>query len=192
MRENQVILIRHGETPWSLSGQHTGRTDLELTLEGKQQAKTLALKLKDISFDFVFTSPLKRAEETCALAGLGPQVKILEDLKEWDYGTYEGLTHQQILEKDPQWDLFSKGAPDGESPKEVQERALTVSADLKKLHGTIAIFSHGHFLRALMTQWIDQPIQLAKFFLLSTASISILGYERGIPVVCGWNKNALK
>lgn len=192
MRENQVILIRHGETPWSLSGQHTGSTDLELTLEGKKQAKTLALKLQDIAFDFVFTSPLKRAEETCSLAGLGPQVKILEDLKEWDYGTYEGLTHQQILEKDPQWNLFNKGAPGGESPKQIKERASKVANELKKLHGTIAVFSHGHFLRALMTQWIDQPIQLASFFLLSTASISILGYERGIPVVCGWNKNDLK
>lgn len=188
-KKRLIFLIRHGETAWNLSGQHTSTTDLDLTTQGKLQAAALSPFLQRFPIDYVWTSPLKRAQETCRLAQLKVPVEVVEELREWNYGAYEGLTHEQILKKDPQWSIFEKGGPQGETPKQVILRAQTILAHIEKTKGNIALFSHGHFLRAFMTQWIGKPITFGENFLLSTASISILGHERDVRAVAAWNLN---
>jgi broad specificity phosphatase PhoE len=185
-----LYLMRHGETAWSLSGQHTGRTDITLTERGEQDARKLADRLRTLKFSHVFTSPLQRARRTCVLAGLGEVAEIEPDLVEWDYGDYEGQRPADIREARPGWNVFRDGCPGGESPAQVSERADQVIARLRTLKGDIAIFSHGHFGRVLAARWIGLEIRQAQNLLLSTASVSILGYEHNaaeVPAIVLWN-----
>lgn len=186
----KCYLIRHGQTQWSVSGQHTGETDLSLTVEGEIQARRLGPILSQIEFNTVFTSPLKRALLTCELAGLSDRAQVDPDLTEWNYGDYEGLTSDEILKSDPNWNLFREGAPGGESPAEVSERADRLIERLSALTGNVALFSHGHFSCALATRWIGLSILEADHLELSTASISCIGYSTNHPetkVISGWN-----
>ena len=187
---SRLYLIRHGETAWSLSGQHTGRTDIPLTEQGEQDARKLAERLTAVKFSRVFTSPLQRARRTCELAGLGEIAEIEPDLAEWDYGDYEGLRLVEIRKGKPDWNVFRDGGPGGESPVQVSERADRLLARLRTLEGNIALFSHGHFGRVLGARWIGLEIRQAQHLLLSTASVSILGYEHNVaevPAIALWN-----
>jgi probable phosphoglycerate mutase len=172
-----LYLIRHGETAWSLSGQHTGRTDIPLTAQGEQEARALADGLRAVTFSRVFTSPRQRARRTCELVGLNAGAQIEPDLAEWDYGDYEGQLSADIRKGRPDWNIFRDGCPHGESPVDVSDRADRLMAQVRALQGNIAVFSHGHFGRALAARWIGLPIDQAQHFRLSTASVSILGYE---------------
>ena len=176
----RLHLIRHGETEWTLSSQHTGRTDIPLTEQGEQDARKLAAQLRDVRFSRVFTSPRQRARRTCELVGLEAVAEIESDLAEWDYGDYEGQRSADIRKGRPDWNLFRDGCPRGESPVQVSERADRVIARLRALEGNIAIFSHGHFGRVLAARWIGLSVEQAQHFLLSTASISVLGYEHNL------------
>jgi broad specificity phosphatase PhoE len=187
---SHIYLVRHGETAWSLSGQHTGRTDIPLTELGEQDARKLAERLRAVKFSRVFTSSLQRARRTCELAGLGDIAEIEPDLAEWDYGDYEGQRPVDIRKARPDWNVFRDGCPGGESPAQVSERADQVIARLRTLEGNIAIFSHGHFGRILAARWIGLETRQAQNLLLSTASISILGYEHNVaevPAIVLWN-----
>jgi probable phosphoglycerate mutase len=187
---SHLYLMRHGETAWSLSGQHTGLTDIPLTEQGEQDARKLAERLCTVEFSRVFTSPLQRARRTCELAGLGKVGEIEPDLVEWDYGDYEGQRLVDIRKARPDWNVFQDGCPGGESPAQVSERADRLIARLWTLEGNIAIFSHGHFGRVLAARWIGLQIRQAQHFLLGTASVSILGYEHNlaeVPAIVLWN-----
>ena len=187
----RLHFIRHGETAWSLSGQHTGRTDIALNEQGEQDARMLAVPLAAINFSQVFSSPLRRARQTCELAGLGEGVQIEPDQSEWDYGDYEGQRPIDIREKRPDWNVFRDGCPGGESPSQISDRADQLIARLRVLDGNIAVFSHGHFGRVLAARWIALRVEHAQSFLLSTASLSILGYEHNSaaePAIVLWNK----
>ncbi len=187
MPTQRVYLIRHGETEWSKSGQHTGTTDLPLTEKGR----TVAIRLKPIlatkTFALVLTSPLKRARETCELAGFGAKAEINCDLVEWNYGEYEGLTPQQIHATRPNWLIFTDGCPGGESPEEVQTRVDRVIAKVRAVEGTLALFGHGHVLRTLAARWLGLPTAAGSHFLLDTATLNVMTYYRGIPAVQQWN-----
>ena len=172
-----LYLVRHGETAWSLSGQHTGRTDIPLTEHGEQAARKLAETLRAVRFTRVFTSPLQRAQRTYELAGLDEVAEIEPDLIEWDYGDYEGQRPEDIRKGRPDWNVFRDGCPRGESPGQISDRADRLIARLRALDGNIAIFSHGHFGRVLAARWIGLRVGQGQHFLLSTASLSILGYE---------------
>lgn len=185
----RIYLFRHGQTEWSVSGQHTGRTDIPLTQEGEAQARRLAPRLDDLVFDRVLTSPLQRARRTGELAGLN-HLQIEPDLAEWDYGRYEGLTSKQIHEERPGWDVFADGAPGGESAAEVTERADRLIERLDAMGGRVALFSHGHFSRVLAMRWIGQPIVLGKHFTLGEAAMNILGTDPGhgdVRIISLWN-----
>ena len=185
-----IYLIRHGETAWSLSGQHTGRTDIPLTEQGEQDARKLAERLRAVRFSRVFTSPLQRARRTCELAGLKEVAEFEPDLAEWDYGDYEGQRLVDILKTRPDWNVFRDGCPRGESPAQVSKRADRLIDRLRTLEGNIAIFSHGHFGRVLAARWIGLRVRHAQHFLLSTASLSILGYGHNLaeePAIVLWN-----
>jgi len=177
---SQLYLMRHGETAWSLSGQHTGLTDIPLTIQGEQDARKLADRLRAVKFRRVFTSPLRRAQRTCELAGLAETLEIEPDLTEWDYGDYEGQRPVDIRKARPNWNVFRDGCPGGESPAQVSERADRAIARLRTMEGNIAIFSHGHFGRVLAARWIGLEIEQAQRLLLGTASVSILGYEHNL------------
>ena len=181
-----VYLARHGETAWTLTGQHTGRTDLPLTEAGERNARRLGERLKGLTFAKVFTSPLKRAVRTCELAGFGAVAEVDVDLVEWDYGEYEGLTTAEIRAERPDWQLFRDGCPGGESPKQVAARADRVVSRLRAVQGDVLLFSSGHFIRVLAARWIGiEPAVNARSFMLSTASLSALGYENDLsrPVI---------
>jgi probable phosphoglycerate mutase len=182
-----ITLIRHGETKWTLSGQHTGHTDIELTENGKVQAKQIGKRLHGKLFSHVFVSPLKRAEQTCEHAGLVIHAKIDPDLKEWDYGDFEGLTTLEIQEQIPGWNIFTHGAPRGESIEDVQARADRVLSRLKHLDGEIALMSHGHFLRVLAARWLKLPASEGRLLALYPGSLSQLGFERKTAVLSLWN-----
>jgi len=184
-----VYLARHGETAWSLSGQHTGMTDLPLTERGERNAVRLGERLKAITFARVFTSPLQRAMRTCELAGFGAVAEIDRNLLEWNYGQYEGLTSEQIHAKRPDWQLFRDGCPGGESPNDVAARADNAIGRLRSVNGKVLVFSSGHFLRTLAARWLGLEPAAGRFFLLSTASLSAVGYEHGLtePVLRFWN-----
>ena len=182
-----ICLVRHGETAWSLTGQHTGITDLPLTENGERVARLLAPVLAGREFALVLTSPLQRARRTCALAGLDRQAVVDDDLIEWNYGRYEGLTPQQIQAKAPGWMIFTDGCPDGESPRHIGERADRVIARVRNLHGPVALFAHGHIFRVLVARWLGLPVAAGAQFLLDTATVSVLGYYRGISAVKRWN-----
>lgn len=182
-----VYLIRHGETEWSLSGQHTGITDLPLTAKGREVAKLLVPVLAKENFAIVLTSPLQRARDTCELAGLGDHAEIDRDLMEWNYGEYEGLTPRQIHAKAPGWMIFSDGCPGGESPEQIGARVDRLIARVRDLEGHVALFSHGHVFRVFAARWLGLPATAGRHFLLSTATLSILSYYRDIPAVKRWN-----
>jgi broad specificity phosphatase PhoE len=186
----QLYLVRHGETEWSLSGQHTGRTEIGLTARGEEGARELAPYLAGIAFARVLTSPRQRARETCELAGLGGAAEIEPDLAEWDYGDYEGMRSADIWKERPGWDIFRDGCPGGETPAQISNRADRLVERLRALQGNVALFSHGHFGRVLSVRWIDLPVINARHFALGTASLSLLGSEPGhpdTPVMTRWN-----
>ena len=186
----RIYLIRHGETEGSLSGQHTGRTDIPLTARGEDGVRELGQRLRNIQFARVLTIPRQRARRTCELAGLGPAAEIEPDLAEWDYGDYEGQRSVDILKGRPEWNLFQDGCPRGETPAQISDRADRFIARLRVLDGNVALFSHGHFGRVLAARWIGLPVSEAQRFLLDTASLNILGYEHNhveSPVIALWN-----
>ena len=180
-------LIRHGETEWSLSGAHTGVTDIPLTSVGEEKARKLGARLVDKDFALVLTSPLQRARHTCELAGLRQPVEVEPNLLEWNYGEYEGLKTSEIRQKVPGWFLFRDGVPGGETIEQVAVRARAVIARVADVKGDVALFAHGHILRILTACWLDLPPQEAKRFALSTASISTLGFEHEVRVISQWN-----
>ena len=186
-----LYLARHGETTWSLSGQHTGLTDLPLTENGERNARRLGERLKGLTFAKVLTSPLKRAARTCELAGFGAVAEVDRDLVEWDYGQYEGRRSDEIRAERPDWQLFRDGCPGGESPGQVSERADRVVRQVRAVSGDVLLFSSGHFLRVLATRWLGlEPTANCRFFMLSTASLSAVGYEHDLsrPVIRLWNE----
>ncbi len=185
--EQQIYVIRHGETEWSLSGQHTGVTDIPLTENGRNLAKLLHPVLAKESFALVLTSPLRRAKETCKLSGLGDQAEVDSNLMEWNYGDYEGLTPNEIHKKTPGWLLFTDGAPGGEAPEQVGERADQVIKRVRAVKGNVALFAHGHIFRVLVARWIDLPSEDGRKFLLGTGTLNILSYYRGVPAIKTWN-----
>ena len=186
----QIIhLARHGETAWTITGQHTGRTDLPLTERGESNALRLGERLSGLTFAKVFTSPLERAMRTCELAGFGSSAHIDADLLEWDYGEYEGRLTVDILKERPDWQLFRDGCPGGESPQQVAARADRIVSRLHAVTGDVLLFSSGHFLRVLATRWLGlEPIN-GQSLVLGTASLSALGYEHNIshPAIQLWN-----
>jgi probable phosphoglycerate mutase len=187
---DQVFLIRHGETPWSLSGQHTGNTDMALTERGERQAARLGEVLRSQKFSAVLTSPLQRARRTCELAGFGAIAQIDDGLREWNYGEYEGLTSVQIRARRANWEVFRDGCPGGESPQQMQDRVDGVLARLRALTGTVAVFSHGHCLRSMAVRWIELPILNGRNFGLAAGAVSRLGYEHHRleePAIQLWN-----
>jgi probable phosphoglycerate mutase len=184
-----VYLVRHGETAWSLSGQHTGGTDIPLTARGEEDARRLSERLRGRPFARVFTSPLQRAARTCELAGYGGAAEIDPDLVEWDYGDYEGRTTADIHRERPGWHLFRDGCPNGESLVAVGARADRAIARWRGVGGDVLVFSSGHFLRVVAARWLGLEPSAGGYFLLSTATLSILGYEHGKaePVIRLWN-----
>ncbi len=183
-----LSLARHGETAWSLAGQHTGMTDLPLTERGERDARALGERLRGMTFDRVFTSPLQRARRTCELAGFGGAA-IDPDLVEWNYGAYEGRTSKEIHAERPDWQLFRDGCPEGESPAQVAARADRVVARARAVGGDVLVFSSGHFLRMVGARWLDMDAAWGRCFFLGTASFSQLGYEHtpSEPVIRLWN-----
>jgi broad specificity phosphatase PhoE len=183
----QVYLARHGETEWSLSGQHTGITDIPLTENGRNLAKRLAPALATERFALVLTSPLERARKTCELAGLGAQAETDRDLMEWNYGEYEGLTPKQIDAQAPGWMLFRDGCPGGETPEQAGARVDRVIARARAVEGHVALFAHGHIFRVFAARWLGLPAMAGCHFLLDTATLSILSYYRNLPAIRRWN-----
>ena len=186
----EVYIARHGNTAWTSTGQHTGLTDLPLTPEGERNAQRLGERLKAMTFRKVFTSPLQRASQTCELSGFGAGAEIDRDLVEWDYGQYEGLTSAQIRQLRPDWDLFRDGAPGGESPEQIGERADRVVERVRRVSGNVLLFSSGHFIRVFTARWLGLgPGVGGRYFLLSPASLSAVSYEHNLsrPVIRLWN-----
>jgi broad specificity phosphatase PhoE len=182
-----VFVIRHGETAWSLTGRHTGRTDLPLTQNGQRRAERLQPVLAREEFTLVLVSPMQRARQTCELAGLGAAAVVDPDLVEWNYGDYEGLTPKEIEEKAPGRLLFRDGCPGGESPEQVGARVDRVIARIRAVEGNVALFAHGHVLRVLAARWIGLAAGGGEHFLLDTGSLCVLGHYRDIPAVKVWN-----
>ena len=185
-----VYVLRHGETAWSLTGQHTGTTDLPLTENGRAAARRLAPRLGRQAFPLVLTSPLQRARETCEPAGLGARAQVEPDLVEWNYGQHEGLTTREIHQDRPGWELFTDGCPGGEAPAQIGARVDRVLATIRGAHGNVAVFAHGHVLRVLVARWLDLPVAAGRLFLLDTGTLSILTVYRGQAVVQQWNAPA--
>ncbi|MBV9200939.1 MAG: histidine phosphatase family protein [Alphaproteobacteria bacterium] len=185
-----VYLARHGETAWSLSGQHTGRTDLPLTERGEQQARALASRLREAKFTEALTSPSQRARRTAELAGFGNLTKTDPDLAEWDYGQYEGRRTADILAERPGWFLFRDGCPGGETPDQVAARADRVVRRIRAVQDNVVIFSSAHILRVLTARWLDLEAAAGRYLLLGTSSLSILGYEHNLeePAIRLWNE----
>jgi probable phosphoglycerate mutase len=186
----QIYLVRHGQTAWSLTGQHTGLTDLPLTATGDAMARELAPLLGTIRFSRVLSSPRLRARTTCEAAGLGERAETVADLAEWDYGEFEGLRSTEIRQRHPGWDLWRDGCPGGESPAQIGERADRLIAQLRAMSGPVALFSHGQFGRSLAMRWIGLPVAQAQHFMLDPASISVLADDGAHPpqaVIALWN-----
>jgi len=187
-----VYLARHGETAWSITGQHTGLTDLPLTERGESNARRLGDRLIGLTFAKVFTSPLQRARRTCELAGFGALAEVDSDLVEWNYGQYEGRTTADILKERPDWQLFRDGCPGGETPQQVGARADRIVNRLRAVQGDVLVFSSGHFIRVLAARWLGLEASApGSHFLLSTASLSALGYEHNLSrrVIRLWNED---
>ncbi len=185
----ELWLIRHGETEWTISGAHTGRTDIPLTERGRERAQAIRDYLGGREFSLVLTSPLTRARETCRIAGYGDLAIVDPDLCEWDYGRYEGLQTMQIREEQPEWRLWRDGVPGGETIEEVAERAQRVIDRSFAAGGAVALFAHGHILRILAACWLQLPPNGGRLFALGTGSVSTLGFERDTPVVLRWNRS---
>jgi probable phosphoglycerate mutase len=185
-----IWLARHGETAWSLSGQHTGLTDLPLTERGERNARALGGRLRGSTFAKVFTSPLQRAARTCELAGFGALAEVDRDLLEWDYGDYEGRRTKEIHEERPDWQLFRDGCPGGESPAQVGARADRIVSRVRAVNGDMLLFSSEHFLRVLAARWLGLEPGAGRYFVLRTASLSTLGYEHSLaePVIRLWDE----
>lgn len=184
-----IFLARHGETAWTITGQHTGRTDIPLTERGERNARRLGKRLEGISFSQFLTSPLRRASRTCELAGFAQSVQVNADLLEWDYGEYEGRTSAQIRAIAPEWDLFRDGCPGGETPWDVAARADRVVQRVRHVGGDVLIFSSGHFLRVMAARWLGLEPAAGRYFLLGTASLSALSYEHNEsqPAIRFWD-----
>jgi probable phosphoglycerate mutase len=183
----EVVLVRHGETEWSKAGRHTGRTDVPLTAEGRLQAERLRAQLAGRGFSLVLTSPLSRALETCQLAGLGPRAERCDDLLEWDYGSYEGVTTDEIRRARPGWTVFTEGATGGETAAQVGQRVDRVIARIRPSAGDAVLFAHAHVLRILAARWLGLAPEGGRYFALATASLSVLGQEREASVIRRWN-----
>jgi probable phosphoglycerate mutase len=183
----RAVLIRHGETEWSISGQHTGSTDIPLTESGREVARRLAPLLARTTFSLVLTSPLRRARETCELAGLARTADVDPDLTEWNYGDYEGLTPKEIQATAPGWMIFRDGCPGGESPEQVGARVDRIIARIRTVEGDVALFAHGHVFRVFAARWLGLPALAGSHFLLDTATVSVLSHYRGIPAIRRWN-----
>jgi len=186
-RLSRVFAVRHGETEWSLSGQHTGTTDIPLTDRGRDLARRLRPILSAHPFALVLTSPLARARETCALCGLGEVATIAPDLTEWNYGSYEGMTTAQIRAAEPGWLIFRDGCPDGESPSQVGARVDRVIALARAARGDVILFAHGHLLRVLAVRWLGMPAGAGQHLLLDTGTLGVLSDYRGVPAIRMWN-----
>jgi broad specificity phosphatase PhoE len=189
----RIYLIRHGETAWSLSGQYTGRTNIPLTEHGEDEARMLGQRLQTIPFAHVLTSPLKRAQQTCALVGLNEKPEVVPDLGAWDKGDDEGRTPTEVLASRPGWNLFRDGSPHGETPARISERADRVIARVRLLEGNVALFCHSHFGRALAARWLGLPVERGQQFMMDTASLSVLCYEHDcidMPAIALWNSAA--
>lgn len=183
----RLVVVRHGATEWSRSGRHTGRTELTLLEEGRHQAEELRRRLGGHDFTAVWTSPLSRARQTAEIAGFGARAEVCGDLREWDYGEYEGLTTEEIKAQRPGWSLWRDGAPGGESASEVGARADGVIAAVRQRTGDVLAFAHGHLLRVVGARWVGLAPTAGALFTLAPASISVLGWERETPVVSRWN-----
>jgi broad specificity phosphatase PhoE len=183
----EIVVVRHGETDWSLAGKHTGSTDLPLTDDGRRRAALLAPELASRSFALVLSSPLRRARETCELAGLGGRAVVFDDLREWDYGDYEGLTTAEIRRQNPSWSLWRDGCPGGESPVQVGHRADRVLERLRGAGGDAAAFAHGHILRVVTARWLGMEPAGGSRFLFSPGAIGVLGFERETEALALWN-----
>lgn len=186
----RLVLVRHGETEWSRTGRHTGRTDVPLTDRGRDQAKELGRALRGRVFSRILSSPLGRAVETCRLAGFADRVELVDDLREWDYGAYEGRTRVEIAAEVPGWTVWTHPIVDGERLADVARRADRLIAALLPSGGAILVFSHGHILRVLAARWIEQPADVGARLELDTASLSVLGWEQDRRVIEGWNATA--
>lgn len=185
-KPKRVLICRHGQTPWSINRQHTGTTNIELTAEGKEEAKRLGAALKAYTFDAVFCSPLIRAQQTCQLAGFS-NFTTQPLLAEWDYGDYEGLTSKEIQNQVPGWNIFENGVPNGESLLDIENRAKRLLEEIQKIDGTVLLFSHGHFTRIFGGVWIGKGGIFGKYLTLSTAARCSLGWEHGCRVIQQWN-----
>jgi probable phosphoglycerate mutase len=185
--KKQICLVRHGETEWSVNGRHTGKTDIPLTEKGRAMALLLEPILSGENYSFVLTSPLRRASETCELAGLGGRAAVDPDLIEWDYGEFEGLTTSQIHEKKPGWMIFRDGCPGGETPEEIGIRVDRLIAKAHCAEGNVALFAHGHLFRVFAARWLELRVMDGCRFLLEPATLNILGYYRGTPAIRRWN-----
>lgn len=190
MSEPRLVLVRHGDTEWSQNGRHTSHTDLPLLPSGIQRARSLQPVLAEMEFARVLSSPLQRALQTAELAGFGDRVEITRDLTEWDYGEYEGLTSEAIWKEHPAWNLWTDGAPGGESSEQVAARADQLIADAVQATGDVLMFAHGHILRVLLARWIGQPPATGAVFALNPATISILGHEHDFRAAERWNAPA--
>ena len=186
-QRGELVLARHGETEWSRTGRHTGRTDVPLTEVGRRQASLLAVSLAGRHFERVLSSPLSRALETCRLAGFGDAAETRDELLEWDYGKYDGLTTLEIRSERPGWSLWRDGCPGGETATDVGERADRLLEELREIPGDVALFAHGHVLRVLAARWIGLPAAAGALLALATATVSTLGWERETAVVRLWN-----
>jgi broad specificity phosphatase PhoE len=184
---DRLVIVRHGETEWSLAGKHTGHTDLPLTEHGIEQASALAGKLAGEEFAVVLTSPLRRARETCELAGFSARAQIREELREWDYGEYEGLTTPEIRERNPAWDMWRDGCPGGEPPEQVGARVDRVLNWLGGVDGAALVFAHGHVLRVLTARRLEMEVAAGARFKLEAAALGVLGQEHGLAVIDQWN-----
>ncbi len=187
MPRQRVFLIRHGETEWTLSGQHTGVTDIPLTENGRKSAQRLSPLLAGVELELVLTSPLQRARDTCELAGLGARARIDRDLLEWNYGEYEGLTPEEVRSRAPKWVLFVDGCPGGESPGEVGARVDRAISRVRETEGHAALFAHGHLFRVFAARWLGLPVECGRHFLLDPATVSVLSDYYGIPAIERWN-----
>ncbi len=184
---SEIVVVRHGETEWSIARRHTGRTDLRLTDAGRQRAAALAGLLASRSFALVLVSPLRRARETCELAGFRDRAEICEDLHEWDYGNYEGKTTTEIRASDPGWVLWRDGCPGGETPDQVGARAQRALGRLRAADGDAIAFAHGHILRVLTARWVEMPVAAGARFVLGAGAFSVLGYEHENTAILHWN-----
>jgi broad specificity phosphatase PhoE len=187
LQSTDVVLVRHGETAWSRSGQHTGSTDLPLTPAGEAAASRLKPLLAGVDFAQVLSSPLQRARRTAELAGFAGCLSFDADLLEWNYGAYEGLTSVQIQQRAPGWMVFNDGCPDGESPAQVAARVDRLLARVRTTPGPALLFAHGHLLRVLVARWIDLPPEEGRRFLLNTTTLNVLSHDKGVPAVGCWN-----